>query len=78
MSVRRGYHFVPKYVFGRPADSIGGRITLPRPLKQRLDSFLLRWFTGDPQRLGFPEPDHALYESHPIVNTLSALPLGAR
>ncbi len=76
MSVRRGYHFVPKYVFGRPADSIGGRLTLPRPIKQRLDSVLLRWFTGDPQRLGFPEPDHKLYESHPIVNTLVLYHLG--
>lgn len=76
LSVRRGYHFVPKYVFGRPADSIGGRIVLPRALKQRLDHFLLRWFTGDPQRLGFPEPDHALYESHPIVNSLVLYHLG--
>ncbi|MCG8459059.1 MAG: NAD(P)/FAD-dependent oxidoreductase, partial [Holophagales bacterium] len=37
LSVRRGYHFVPKYVFGRPADSVGGKIRLPRFLKQRLD-----------------------------------------
>lgn len=76
LSVRRGYHFVPKYVFGRPADSIGGRLKLPRALKQRLDGFLLRWFTGDPVRFGFPEPDHALYESHPIVNTMVLYHLG--
>lgn len=76
MSVRRGYHFVPKYVFGRPADSVGGRIRLPRALKQRLDSVLLKWFTGDPERFGFPKPDHALYESHPIVNSLVLYHLG--
>lgn len=76
LSVRRGYHFVPKYVFGRPADSIGGRLRLPRFVKQRIDRFLLRWFTGDPVRLGFPEPDHALYESHPIVNSLVLYHLG--
>lgn len=76
MSVRRGYHFVPKYVFGRPADSIGGKIQLPRFLKQRVDGFLLRWFTGDPEALGFPAPDHALYESHPIVNSLVLYHLG--
>lgn len=76
LSVRRGYHFVPKYVFGRPADSVGGRLRLPRFLKQRLDRVLLRWFTGDPVRLGFPEPDHALYESHPIVNSLVLYHLG--
>lgn len=76
MSVRRGYHFVPKYVFGRPSDSIGGKIRLPRALKQRIDGFLLRWFTPDPSRLGWPKPDHRLYESHPIVNTLILYHLG--
>lgn len=70
MSVRRGYHFVPKYVFGKPADSIGGKVQLPRFLKQRLDRFLLSWFNPNPQRLGFPKPDHKLYESHPIVNSM--------
>ena len=70
MSVRRGYHFVPKYIFGRPADAIGGRIKLPFALKRRIDAILLKWFTGDPQRFGFPKPDHDLYESHPIVNSL--------
>ena len=76
LSVRRGYHFVPKYVFGRPADSVGGKIQLPRFLKQRIDGFLLKWFTGDAERLGFPKPDHALYESHPIVNSLILYHLG--
>lgn len=70
MSLRRGYHFVPKYLFGKPADAIGGKLKLPRWLKQRIDKFLLRLFTGDPTRFGFPEPDHALYECHPIVNSL--------
>ncbi len=76
ISVRRGYHFVPKYVFGRPADTMGGLIKLPRPLKQKIDGFLLKFFTGDPEKLGFPKPDHALYESHPIVNTLVLYHLG--
>lgn len=70
MSLRRGYHFVPKYIFGKPADTVGGRIKLPMWLKRRVDGTILRWFAGDPQRLGFPKPDHALYESHPIVNSL--------
>jgi cation diffusion facilitator CzcD-associated flavoprotein CzcO len=76
LSVRRGYHFVPKYVFGRPADTVGGRIKLPFPLKQRLDKLLLRCFIGNPQRFGFPRPDHDLYESHPVVNSLVLHHLG--
>lgn len=76
MSVRRGYHFVPKYVFGKPADVIGGKMNLPFKLKQKLDGVLLKQFTGDPSRFGFPKPDHALYESHPIVNSLILHHLG--
>ncbi len=70
LSMRRGYHFVPKYAFGKPADTIGGRIKLPRPLKQRFDTWLVRMMAGNPANFGFPAPDHKLYESHPIVNSL--------
>jgi cation diffusion facilitator CzcD-associated flavoprotein CzcO len=70
ISVRRGYYFVPKYVFGLPADTVGGKTKLPRWLKQKVDSTMLKWFTGDPVRFGFPKPDYKMYESHPIVNSL--------
>ncbi|PIE13100.1 MAG: monooxygenase [Rhodobacterales bacterium] len=70
ISMRRGYYFVPKYVFGKPADTLGGTIPLPMWLKRRIDGMILRWFVGDPQRYGFPKPDYALYESHPVVNSL--------
>lgn len=70
ISMRRGYHFVPKYVFGKPADTLGGLFQLPPSLKQKVDGKLLKLFTGDPQRVGFPKPDHKLYEAHPIVNSL--------
>ena len=76
ISVRRGYHFVPKYVFGRPADTLNQGRPLPPRVKQAVDSRLLRMFTGDPTRFGFPEPDHKLYESHPIVNSLILHHLG--
>jgi cation diffusion facilitator CzcD-associated flavoprotein CzcO len=76
ISVRRGYYFVPKYVFGRPADSVGGRITLPPWLKQRVDATILKWFTGDPVRFGFPKPEYRMYESHPVVNSLILHHLG--
>lgn len=76
ISVRRGYYFVPKYVFGKPADSIGGKISLPPWLKQRIDSTILQWFTGDPVRFGFPRPDYRMYESHPVVNSLILYHIG--
>ncbi|MEP1328976.1 NAD(P)-binding domain-containing protein [Pseudophaeobacter sp.] len=70
ISMRRGYYFVPKYVFGKPADTMGGLIQLPMWLKRRIDGMILKWFVGDPQKYGFPKPDYALYESHPVVNSL--------
>lgn len=70
ISVRRGYHFVPKYLFGKPADTLNTGRPLPARIKQFIDSRVLKLFTGDPTRFGFPEPDHKIYESHPVVNTL--------
>ena len=70
LSVRRGYYFVPKYVFGKPADTLGGKLKLPHWLKQKIDATVLKWFTGDPVRFGLPKPDYRMYESHPVVNSL--------
>jgi hypothetical protein len=76
MSVRRGYYFVPRYLFGRPSDTLNQGRPLPARLKQAIDSRVLRAFTGDPVRFGFPKPDYRIYESHPIVNTLVLNHLG--
>lgn len=76
MSVRRGYYFVPRYLFGRPADTLNQGRPLPARLKQFIDTRVLRAFTGDPVRFGFPRPDYRIYESHPIVNTLVLHHLG--
>lgn len=70
LSMRRGYYFVPKYVFGKPADTVGGAVRLPKWLKRRVDEAILGWFTGNAQKYGFPKPDYAMYESHPVVNSL--------
>lgn len=76
LSMRRGYHFVPKYIFGKPADTLGGAIRLPMWLKRRIDGMILRWFAGDARKYGLPEPDYKLYESHPVVNSLILFHLG--
>lgn len=70
LSVRRGYWFLPKFLKGRPIDTFGGLIRLPRPLKQRLDGLLLRLVVGRPSDYGLPDPDYRLYESHPVMNSL--------
>lgn len=70
LSVRRGYYFLPKFSFGRPTDSLGGLIKLPRRIKQFLDGLLVRSLVGKPSHYGLPDPDYKLYESHPVMNSL--------
>ncbi len=70
LSVRRGYHFIPKHVFGVPADVFAANgPTLPMWLEQRVFGALLRLLNGDVTRLGLPKPDHKVFETHPIMNT---------
>ncbi|GAA1545139.1 hypothetical protein HD600_000302 [Microbacterium ginsengiterrae] len=76
MSVRRGYYFVPRYIFGRPSDTLNQGRPLPARLKQAVDARVLKAFTGDPVAFGFPRPDYRIYESHPIVNTMVLNHLG--
>ncbi|MBB3047592.1 hypothetical protein FHR99_001858 [Litorivivens lipolytica] len=70
LSVRRGYYFLPKFIGGRPTDTLGGAVKLPRPLKQRLDATLIKMVVGKPSDYGLPEPDYKMYESHPVINSL--------
>jgi len=71
ISVRRGYHFVPKYLFGKPTDVFAhAGPSLPAWLEERVFGFLInRVLVGDLTRYGLPAPDHALLRSHPIMNT---------
>lgn len=71
LSVRRGYHFVPKYVLGKPSDVFAHRgPPLPSWLEERVFGFLLdRVLVGDVTRFGLPRPDHPVLASHPIMNT---------
>ena len=72
LSVRRGYHFIPKYSFGRPTDQVGEvghRLRLPLAVRRGINDLVLRVIIGRPEDYGLPKPDHQLLESHPIVNS---------
>lgn len=71
-STRRGYHFLPKFLFGRPSDTVHEkllRLGLPYALRRWIARWVLRFAVGDMRRYGLPEPDHELFASHPIVNS---------
>jgi len=70
ISLRRGYHFIPKHVFGQPFDVFAAQGRhLPIWLSQFLLGRLLRALNGDLTRFGLKRPDHKVLESHPILNT---------
>lgn len=70
LSTRRGYHFVPKYFFGKPTDVFNETSpNMPHALAQRLFGFALRMMNGKLEQYGLPEPDHKLFQTHPIMNT---------
>ncbi|SEI81720.1 flavin-containing monooxygenase [Demequina mangrovi] len=70
ISLRRGYHFIPKHVFGMPSDVFSTRgPTMPIWLEQRVFGALLRLINGDVTRLGLPRPDHKVFETHPLMNS---------
>lgn len=71
-SMRRGYHYIPKYVFGKPTDQfaeVAIRLGTPRLLQRLSFGLLIRSVLGTPQQYGLAKPDHRLLESHPTVNS---------
>lgn len=70
ISLRRGYYFLPKHIFGQATDAFfRSGPHLPAWLAQPLLAGLLRLLVGDLRRYGLPKPDHKVLESHPIVNS---------
>jgi cation diffusion facilitator CzcD-associated flavoprotein CzcO len=69
ISLRRGYHFIPKYFFGIPSDLFANKVKLPRVIERPVFELLLRMAVGDLTHYGLPKPDHPVMASHPIMNT---------
>jgi len=70
VSVRRGYHIIPKHIFGTPTDVFSEKgPKLPLVVERPVLTRMLRLLQGDLTRLGLPRPDHKLLESHPLLNS---------
>ncbi|HEX5723991.1 MAG TPA: FAD-dependent oxidoreductase [Longimicrobiaceae bacterium] len=72
-STRRGYWYMPKYVMGRPADQVGDallKLRVPLAVRRLVGTLSMRLLVGPPERSGLPRPDHRLFETHPVVNSL--------
>ncbi|MGC2809083.1 MAG: NAD(P)-binding domain-containing protein [Bradyrhizobium sp.] len=78
LSMRRGYHFVPKVMLGRPSDVLYHRIRrlgLPKSWTRRLAGAWVRFSVGPPEKYGLQTPAGRLFEMHPTLSSdiLSAL-----
>ena len=70
LSMRRAYHFIPKHIFGMPADvfAVTGSL-FPMKVQQYVFAVVLKLLNGDITRHGLQKPNHLPLSSHPIVNS---------
>jgi cation diffusion facilitator CzcD-associated flavoprotein CzcO len=69
LAARRGAHVLPKYLLGRPADSLAIKPWLPFALRAAIFRTLLRLVQGPVEKYGLPKPDHKLGEAHPTISS---------
>ncbi|MGV9664848.1 flavin-containing monooxygenase [Nocardia niigatensis] len=69
LSARSGVHVIPKYVWGRPYDRIGGAEWFPSFLRWPLARRLMAAATGPMTRYGLPAPDHKFAQAHPTMSS---------
>ena len=69
LAARRGAHVVPKYLFGRPIDQLGGSTKIPFEVRRKLLQGMLKVYLGDMERYGLPKPDHRFGDAHPTVSS---------
>jgi hypothetical protein len=68
LSLRRGYWFLPKTIFGVPLVELFFP-WLPVALQRPMLRVLLRVTFGKYEQYGLPKPDHRIFEHHPTVNS---------
>ena len=70
LAARRGAYIVPKYIFGKPTDQLGGWANprIPFKIRQKMVAKLIDAYVGQVESFGLPKPDHAFGEAHPTVS----------
>lgn len=70
ISWRRGYWVIPKFIGGKPADTVGGLIRfLPSVIWRKATSKMIRMIQGPNSSYGLPEPEEDFGFHHPTVNS---------
>ncbi|HEX3976960.1 MAG TPA: NAD(P)-binding domain-containing protein [Solirubrobacteraceae bacterium] len=78
ISTRSGAWVIPKYVLGRPVDTIvKTNPRIPLGLQRRFAQLLPRLASGRMEDFGLPRPNHKFLEAHPTVSSELLLRLGS-
>jgi cation diffusion facilitator CzcD-associated flavoprotein CzcO len=78
ISTRSGAWVMPKYVLGRPTDTVlKTNPRLPLGLQRRLARLIPRLVSGRMEDFGLPKPNHHFLEAHPTVSSELLLRLGS-
>ncbi len=68
LSLRRGYWFLPKTLFGQPSAE-SAALYFPIFLQRAVLKLMLKIVVGKYEDYGLPRPDHKLFEHHPTVSS---------
>ena len=68
LSLRRGYWFLPKTLFGQPSAE-SWALYLPVFVQRAVLKLMLKIVVGKYEDYGLPHPDHKLFEHHPTVSS---------
>ena len=70
ISMRRGYHFIPKFIMGMPSDAYYAKtLWIPQKVRLFLQKLALRIIQGKYEDYGLQKPDHDILQSHATVNS---------
>jgi dimethylaniline monooxygenase (N-oxide forming) len=68
LAARRGAWVIPKYILGRPLDTLSTDPRIPFRVRQKVLQRMIRLVVGDMERYGLPKPDHELLHAHPTIS----------
>jgi cation diffusion facilitator CzcD-associated flavoprotein CzcO len=68
LAARRGAWIIPKYLFGKPLDTLATNPRVPMGLGGRLMEKIVSLHVGRPEKFGLPKPDHHLNQAHPTIS----------
>jgi len=70
ISMRRGYHFIPKFMMGMPSDAYYAKtLWIPQRIRLFLQKLALKIVQGSYKNYGLQKPDHDILQSHATINS---------